>query len=118
MGTLGSHARANNSYVWNKDNSEWVPKRQAKAPYRIHSLPSTPRTRIIPEDELPYYEDSSSSFIEDDPVILGDPPHRQPSSSTSSAVHIEELPSDKIDTPRSGKGNILSTFWDYLTLFW
>jgi hypothetical protein len=42
-----------------------------------------------------------------------------PSTSSSYSIEIEELPADRIDTPQvGGSGNIISTFWEYLTLFW
>lgn len=107
-----------NSYVWSRDKSQWVPKREAKSPYRINSLPSTPSTRVIPEDELPYYEDPASPVIPEEPEVLSHLPPPHHSQSSSSNIEIEELPSDKIDTPTSGKGNILTTLKDYLTLFW
>ena len=76
-------------------------KKDAKQPYRLNSLPSTPPTRIIPDEELPYYES---------------PP---PSTNTpTSSIPIEELPADRIDTQLSSKGGIFTIFWEYLTLFW
>lgn len=68
----------------------------------MHSLPSTPPTRVISDNELPYYES---------------PP---PTANTpTSSIPIEELPADRIDTPQlSSKGGIFTIFWEYLTLFW
>ena len=82
-----------------------------KPPVRLTGVPSTPRTRIIPDEELPYYDDSPSS----DENLL--PPSNINPSAMS--IEIEELPADRIDIPRVGsKGGIFATFWEYLTLYW
>ena len=96
-----------------------------KSPLRINGVPSTPSTRIIPEEELPYFD---SPFQSDEPnqpkhsnVPLDDRLAQTPNLSTSSSysIEIEELPADRIDTPQGGgNGAIFSTFWEYLTLFW
>jgi len=88
-------------HVWDREISEWIPKNEAKKVYRMHSLPSTPPTRVIPDNELPYYE--SLPLTADTPT---------------SSIPIEELPADRIDTPLLSKGGIFTTFWEYLTLFW
>jgi hypothetical protein len=33
--------------------------------YRMHALPSTPMTRIIPDDELPYFDNLLSGVSSD-----------------------------------------------------
>jgi LicD family len=89
-------------YVWVKSMSEWIPRRNAKKPFSMHSLPSTPPTRVISDNELPYYESA--------PEIAN---------THTSSIPIEELPPDRIDAPQlSSKGGIFTTFWEYLTLFW
>jgi hypothetical protein len=98
-------------YVWDRSISEWIPKLGAKGPFRLNDMPSTPPTRIIPDEELPYYQDSPSTD-----EILPPPANTPPS---PMPIKIKELPADRMDIPQArGKGSIFATFWEYLTLYW
>ena len=128
-------------YVWDTEISEWIPKENAKRPYRLNGFPSTPPTRIIPDEELPYYKNSASAIAKLPPLaniisspIISDSHDNIPvpkilisTSKTTSQTHhaslvpieIEELPADIIDIPRMGsKASIFALFWEYLTLYW
>ena len=128
-------------YVWDKASSEWIPKVINKRPNRLNGIPSTPPTRIIPDEELPYFDEPPSSDENIPPPAKAIPhpiisnPHdtlpvtttlfpmpkiASPKVSASPApIKIEELPADRIDSPRIwSDGGIFSTFWEYLTLFW
>lgn len=106
-----------------------------RRPYRLNGVPATPPTRIIPDEELPYFNTPSPSPgsqpgpVEPDGHYVTSPMSKHPASVPGSAsgvsgpssfsIEIEELPADRIDSPRrGGYGNILSIFWEYLTLFW
>jgi len=86
---------------------------------RMKGLPSTPPTRVIPDEELPYGE---TSYDSDDEVedMLPPPPTNinlnHPSS--PSGIAIQELPADRIDSSPLGSGNILKALWEYLTIYW
>ena len=120
-------------YVWVKLRSEWIPKEEVQPPYRLRGVPSTPLTRVIPDEELPYFDqtsankDSADSYEpSDDPVLTAPVPATlidDPSSTADTVppfpIEIEELPADSIDSPTSrSEGNLFSTLWEYLTLFW
>jgi hypothetical protein len=117
-------------YVWANEISEWIPKEDVKRPYRLNGVPATPPTRIIPDEELPYYNTPSPiSGSRPDSVAQGNHHVTAPKptggstsgtdQSPSYSIKIEELPADKIDSPGVGAhGDILSTVWEYVTLFW
>lgn len=100
-----------NRYFWDKAMSEWIPKLGRNQSFRLNGIPSTPPTRIIPDEELLYYDNSASSNQNS--------PSSTNKKSSPISIEIKELPADKIDVPRIGsKGSIFATFWEYLTLYW
>jgi hypothetical protein len=125
-------------YVWIKESSEWV-----KTKYQGHrvppkGIPATPPTRIIPDEELPYANDQSSSTapppkIPVNPADSANAPANptilvavhpvatdaSASHAVASSIELEALPADDIESSHFGSDrNILSTFWDFLTLYW
>ena len=95
-------------YVWDRATSEWIRKWDAKGPFRLNDMPSTPPTRIIPDEELPYYQNSDENL----PLPANTTPSPIP-------IKIKELPADRMDISQvRGKGSIFATFWEYLTLYW
>jgi len=109
----------NSRYVWEGSRAEWVP-REAAGSIRQKGIAATPPTRIIHDNELPYGSSAGSS--PDGSSDLGDVLDSGEDSDLgepeASGIVIEELPADSVDMPEFGKGGILQTLWDYLTLFW
>lgn len=95
-----------------------------KSGYPLRSLPSTPPTRIISDEELPYYEDppssDSSTRIKSSESDFHDMSEPHPvAHSSPRPIELKELPADRIDSPQlRSKGSVLTTFWEYLTLYW
>ena len=111
-------------YVWSREDKEWLPN-QKSSPFRLNGMAATPPTRIIPEEELPYFDNIAMSDDTDQSrpsnIPLDDRLAETPDPSTSSSysIEIEELPADRIDIPQlGGGGNIFSTLWEYVTLYW
>jgi hypothetical protein len=122
-------------YVWDKTISEWVPKSLAERPYHLKGVASTPPTRIIADEELPYFKSSpvpnpaAAKAIQNEglaivpiPTTLIAVPLSAPTGNpvaSAMSIDIEELPADTIDTPHAGrKVTIFSILWEYLTLYW
>ena len=89
---------------------------------RLKGIASTPATRIIPDEELPYEEHPTSYDKELVPPSHVHSNYDSPSvdgiSTSPSGIAIEELPADRIDSVMFGSGNIFKAFWDYLKLYW
>jgi hypothetical protein len=96
----------------------------------MSGLASTPPTRIIPDEELPYSDNPSKPVAQIiPPYISNNLPTDSanvplpttliavPSPASMPSISIEELPADRIDSFASG-GNFFSLFWEYLTLYW
>jgi hypothetical protein len=90
-------------------------------------IASTPPTRLIADEELPYSDNPSVAQVIPASIIPTIPTTQivplpttliaVPSPTAVPSISIEELPADRIDS-FAGGGNIFSTFWEYLTLYW